>query len=168
MSPMLSVTAPTRGVAWLLGICLQMFSGCTIAYAAVNASPTPNFGTPVSSLINLFLALGVVIALAILTIKFLSKRSNVKQKGMIQIIAARQLAPNRSVQVIEFEGQRWVIGVGDNVTLLSEIHADEDTGEVKELPDKTSFGMLLSDALHSVRSRYIGLRDEDGGAPRDS
>jgi len=144
-----------------------------VAYAASNTTiAAPALGTPITSVINLFLALAVVVTLAVLTIRFLAKRSNVTQKGTIQVVAARQLAPNRSVQVVEFEGKRWLVGVGDQVTLLAVLIDESDDDEVFDgetlSGNPTTFGSVFADALKNVRARYGAKRGDEEGMSNDA
>jgi flagellar protein FliO/FliZ len=128
---------------------------------SVNTVSPQQFPSPWSSLINLVLALVVVLALVIFLIRFLSKRANVQSKGSISVLAARQLAPNRSVQVIDVQGKRFLIGVGEEVTLLAEVTENFSTEDDETLGD-TRFAAALSDALASVRKRYRAKPTKEG------
>jgi flagellar protein FliO/FliZ len=123
--------------------------------ASADTTTTAPFGNPVAIVVKLFLFLGIIIVLAVLSIRFLAKKSQVAQKGAIQVLAARQVAPNKSVQVIDVQGKRYLIGVGDQITLLSEltedIEASEDDGVAVE---SVSFGKVLSDSLATLRNQY--------------
>ena len=74
------------------------------------------------------------------------------------MLAARQIAPNRSVQVIALEDKRFLIGVGTDVTLLADV-----TDDYPELEPNAGFSAaqgdfsaVLSQTLQSVRNRYKG------------
>lgn len=131
---------------------------------AKSKTSSPNgltgMSSPGSSLLNLFLSLAVIIVLVILTIRFLARKTQVKQSGSIEILAARQLAPNRFVEVIEVQGKRYLVGVGDQVTLLADVSDSYDATE--SLSQGTgSFGQSLTDAIQSIRDKYR-RSDEEG------
>lgn len=69
--------------------------------------------------IKVFLALAVVIALLMLTVKWLSKRNRAwaNQRGL-RSLGGISLGQNSSLQVIEVADRIYIIGVGEQVTLL--------------------------------------------------
>lgn len=153
-----------RWMVGLLGtfILSEWLSPNLIVMAATKNTTQNPLGSPVSAWLNLIIALVVVIGLAILTIRFLAKRANVQQKGSIQVLAARQLAPNKSVQVVEVQGKRYLVGVGDQITLLADVTETYVIDEEVRNASNTSeaFGTALGQALQTVRNRY---RSGDSG-----
>ncbi|MFB5191441.1 FliO/MopB family protein [Alicyclobacillus fastidiosus] len=105
--------------------------------------------TAAHAIINLVIALVVVVLLIVLLVRFLAKRANVQQRGAIQVIAARQLAPNRSVQVVEVGDKRYLIGVGEDVRMLAEVTDSYES--LSPDVDKASFGQALGSALAELR-----------------
>lgn len=129
-------------------------SSQSIAFAS-SGQAAPPFGNPVLASLNILLVLAVVIVLVVFSIRFLARLSQVQQKGAIQVLAARQVAPNRSVQVIDVQGRQYLIGVGDQITLLAEMTGEYDTITADSgLRTDAKFGQALADALRSVRDRY--------------
>lgn len=121
----------------------------TFASGSANASAALRGigGNPVWTALKLLVLLAVVIVLIILTIRFLAKRTGLgTTQGDVRVLAARQLAPGKSVQVIETYGKRLVIGIGDGVTVLATLD-----GQVEEPSD--SFADVLTERLESLRSR---------------
>jgi flagellar protein FliO/FliZ len=145
----------------MVGVSLVV-SDVTVASAST-PNPSP-FGNPVVIVLKLFLFLGVIIALAVLSIRFLAKKTQVVQKGAIQVLAARQVAPNKSVQVIEIQGKRYLIGVGDQISLLADVTQEFDAAadEVVEVAP-VSFGKVLSDSLAALRNQYKSPRSDSEG-----
>lgn len=145
----------------MIGVSLVL-SDVTVASAST-PNPSP-FGNPVVIVLKLFLFLGVIIALAVLSIRFLAKKTQVVQKGAIQVLAARQVAPNRSVQVIDIQGKRYLIGVGDQISLLAEVTQEFEaaTDEV-EAQSPMSFGKVLSDSLAALRNQYKAPQSDSEG-----
>ncbi|MCL6636882.1 MAG: flagellar biosynthetic protein FliO [Alicyclobacillus sp.] len=89
-----------------------------VAFAADAQAP---LGNPVAAAFKLMFSLALVVVLAVVTMKWLGRRMQAPEGGMVRVLGARQLAPNRSVQVIEVYGRHYLIGVGDQVTLLAEL-----------------------------------------------
>lgn len=143
--------------ASLFALVVYAQAGVTAWAKSKNANPDATSviagGSPASSLINLFLSLAVIIVLVIFTIRYLARKTQVKQTGSIEVLAARQLAPNRFVEVIEVQGKRYLVGVGEQVTLLADV---SDTFDVSAnlTSESVSFGQSLSDAVQSIRDKY--------------
>lgn len=121
-------------------------------------------GNPALAWIQIIVSLGLILALAIFSIRFLARRSNVVTKGSIRVLAARQVAPNRSVQVIAVEQKKYLIGIGNEVTLLADITADyPEPSDPKSLGNDSEFSTLLAQTLSSVRERYQDTRRKGTG-----
>ena len=102
-------------------------------------------GNPVWVALKLFVSLALLIVLVVFTIRFLAKRAGLGAvQGEVRVLAARQLAPGRSVQVIETYGTRLLVGVGDQVTVLATLEAEEETN--------ASFADLLAQRLGTLRA----------------
>lgn len=116
-------------------------------------------GNPVWVAFQLLLSLAVVLALAVVAIRYLAHRSRFSQTAAIQVLAARQVAPNRSVQVIEVHGRRYLIGVGDQVSLLADV-TDHFPPAQRE-PQRSGGGELFARVL-SERMRRLREQDHAG------
>ncbi|GLG00573.1 hypothetical protein Alches_06120 [Alicyclobacillus hesperidum subsp. aegles] len=98
---------------------------------------------------KLIVAFIVVLLLLVLLFRFLGRRVGVVQRGSIDVLAARQLAPNRSVQVVEVGQKRYLLGVGENVQLLADV-TDSYTA-ASEVGAPGSFGGTLQEVLAELR-----------------
>ncbi|WP_035426726.1 flagellar biosynthetic protein FliO [Sediminibacillus terrae] len=79
--------------------------------------------------IRLVLALGLVLALIYFLLKFLNRKNKMFQKvRALENIGGIALGPQKSLQIVRIGEKLFVIGVGDNVEMLSEI-TDEATKE---------------------------------------
>ncbi|URN93419.1 MAG: flagellar biosynthetic protein FliO [Candidatus Pristimantibacillus lignocellulolyticus] len=95
----------------------------------------------IGDVIWVFVALAIVITLLIFTIKFLSKRNRAwgTQRGL-RSLGGISLGQNSSMQVIEIANRIYVVGVGDQVTLLDKLDDPEIVAriiqelELKEQP----------------------------------
>ncbi|MDC3416383.1 flagellar biosynthetic protein FliO [Aquibacillus salsiterrae] len=91
---------------------------------AVENLPSTNLGV---DLIKLVAALGFVLGLIYLLLKFLNQKNKlVQQNRTLENLGGISLGTNKSLQVVKIGSRLYVIGVGDNVELLSEI-TDEET-----------------------------------------
>lgn len=82
-------------------------------------------------LLRMFLALGLILALIYVTLKFLNKRQKLFQKAsVLENLGGISVGPNKSVQLIRIGSKIYLIGVGDNVEMLKEI---EDETVIDEL-----------------------------------
>lgn len=105
-------------------------------------------GSGFLTLIKVLAALGVVVGLLYIALKFLQKKTRTFQEGKIlQSMAGIGVGANRSIQAVKVGSTIMIIGIGENVTLLKEI-TNED--EVEEL-------LLLAE--ESPRKQHITARD---------
>ncbi|MFD2704795.1 flagellar biosynthetic protein FliO [Salibacterium lacus] len=86
-----------------------------------------------SMLVQLFLALGAVIALMYLLLKFINKRSQRFQSHRtMQNLGGVPLGQNKSVQVVKVGRRLLVVGVGESIQLLKEVEEEEEMEELLE------------------------------------
>ncbi|WP_053219657.1 flagellar biosynthetic protein FliO [Virgibacillus senegalensis] len=79
--------------------------------------------------VRLILALGLVLALIYFLLKFLNRKNKMFQKvRAMENIGGISLGQQKSLQIVRIGDRLYVVGVGDNVELLSEI-TDEATRE---------------------------------------
>ncbi|MBF8377230.1 flagellar biosynthetic protein FliO [Alicyclobacillus mali] len=107
--------------------------------------------------IQLVVALVLVLLLIAVLFRVLGRRAGVAARGQIEVVAARQVAPNKSVQVVQVGERLFLIGVGEDVRLLADV-TDAYIGLHEELADDADgFGAALREALERLRERR---RDE--------
>lgn len=135
-------------IVGLTSSCLAIFAfGVPLAQAA--SASTPAMPTGTGAYIKLIVAFVVILLIMVILFRLLGKRMGIQQRGTIQVIAARQLAPNRSVQVVELGERRYLIGVGENVQLLADV---TDSYEIiHEEAGNSSFGQALQSAFADLR-----------------
>jgi len=90
-------------------------------------------GSVWGSMIQLIFALGLIIAIIYLLIRFLSSRSKIAQAGGMQTVGAHALTSNRSVHMILSGDKIYVLGVGENVSLLDTISDPELVAQYKAM-----------------------------------
>lgn len=91
-------------------------------------------GSILWSLVQLIFALGIIIAIIYLLIRFLSSRTRLASDNVFQTLGAHSLATNRSVHMVAVEDKVYVLGVGENITLLDKI---EDADLIERLKQAT-------------------------------
>lgn len=78
-------------------------------------------------MIWILFVLALIISLIVLLIKFVSKRSRGWGANQsLRSLGGYPLGTNKSVQIIEYSGRIYVLGVGENVTILDAI-TDQET-----------------------------------------
>lgn len=117
----------------------------------VNDQDFEPIGTDINifgNLITVIVVLAIIIGLIILLVRFLGKRNQyLSQSRSIRILGAIGLGPNKTLQVIEIGESVYLVGVGENISLVDKIRDPEELAvlrqafkeEVTELPDLSSF-----------------------------
>lgn len=73
-------------------------------------------------LLWILFVLAVVVALIVLLLRFLGRRSRGwGQSRSLRSLGGYPLGTNKSLQIVEWNGRIYVLGVGENVTLLDSI-----------------------------------------------
>lgn len=108
------------------------------------------------SLITVIVVLGLILVLIVVLIRFLGKRSRyLSQSRSIRTLGAIGLGPSKSLQVIEIGGNIYLVGVGEDISLVDKI---SDPAEVAVLlqafeEEETEFAGFAS-ALSGLISRF--------------
>ncbi|SFM30048.1 flagellar biosynthetic protein FliO [Salibacterium qingdaonense] len=117
-----------------------------------------------SMLVQLFLALGAVIALMYLLLKFINKRSQRFQSHRtMQNLGGVPLGQNKSVQVVKVGRRLLVVGVGDSIQLLKEVEEEEEMEELLE-PNRGN----EESALQRLQSLFPKKNPQQEGGTSDS
>ncbi|WP_110112820.1 flagellar biosynthetic protein FliO [Bacillus sp. CGMCC 1.16541] len=89
---------------------------------------TTSASTTISSwdFFKMIFAFVFVIGLLFILLKFLNKRNQLLQSNnMVQNLGGVNVGSNKSVQVVKVGNEVFVVGVGDNVQLLSKLSSEE-------------------------------------------
>lgn len=90
-----------------------------------------NSGSLFFEIIKIFFALLLVLALIYITLYFLKRRNKLGNRiKSLENIGVVSVGQNKSVQLVRVANRLYVIGVGDDVTLLQEI---EDEALIKDI-----------------------------------
>ncbi|WP_367307436.1 flagellar biosynthetic protein FliO [Alicyclobacillus acidocaldarius] len=103
--------------------------------------------------IQLVVALAVILLLIALLFRVLGRRAGIAARGHIEVVAVRQVAPNKSVQVVRVGGRLYLIGVGEDVRLLADVTDEYPRFQEELADDPEGFGAALREALDRLRER---------------
>lgn len=127
-----------RAFPWLFGFGFLLLgpaaAGASGTGGTAVSSDAPQFasgGSVAGSLVWVIVALLVVIGLIVLVIKFLSSRS--RSWGVnrtLRSLGGVTLGQNKSLQVVEVAGRLYVVGVGDEISLLDKIEDPETVASI--------------------------------------
>lgn len=90
-------------------------------------------GVTIGDFIKMFIALIFVIALLYLTLKIINNRSrSYRSSQLIENLGGTSLGANRSVQLVKVGNRILIVGVGENIQLLTEIKDEEELQSIIE------------------------------------
>lgn len=114
-------------------------------------------------LLQLFLALGFVLFLIYMLLKFMNNRSRSFQGNRtIQTLGGTGVGQNRSVQIVRVGDRILVVGVGETVQLLQEI---TDPEEVERLSKPTEGGEFYEQPMSKLTA-FLKRDQSDQGPSR--
>jgi flagellar protein FliO/FliZ len=114
----------------------EAVGGYLSSYEEVEPQPVAvSWGSTLAYLLSLVAVFAVVVVMAYFTAKFIGSRFNARMAtGGGRILENLPLAPNRSVCIVEIAGRVFLLGVGENISLIAEI--TDDTDMVENLREK--------------------------------
>ncbi|MEC5422681.1 flagellar biosynthetic protein FliO [Virgibacillus sp. C22-A2] len=125
-------------------------------------------GSLLFSLVKMFFALLLILALIYLLLKFLSKRSKLfHQVKALENLGGVSVGQNKSIQIVRIGTQVFLIGVGENVEMLHEITDNEVIEDLlhseKAVQNEVSAGTLFSSILRKKSTEDMGSTIQDKG-----
>ncbi|CAM4315725.1 MULTISPECIES: flagellar biosynthetic protein FliO [Paenibacillus] len=122
--------------------------------------PAPQFGSGDASLwgnlITVIVVLGLILVLIVVLLRFIGKRNRImSQSRSVRTLGAVGLGPNKSLQVIEIGGSIYVVGVGEDISLVDKISGPAEVEALRQAlaEEETEFAGLSS-ILSGVISRF--------------
>lgn len=124
-----------------------------------NPQESPPFSGDINLWGNLFtviVVLGLIIALIILLVRFLGKRNRyLSQSHAIRTLGAIGLGPNKSLQVIEIGGSIYLVGVGEDISLVDKISNPDEVASLVQAFEHEGMELAgLSSTLSGLISRF--------------
>ena len=121
--------------------------------APAAAQQNVRMGSSIGATLRAFFVLALVLALSYFFLRFLRRLSGQEtyESSTIKIIASQSLRGQASVQIVEVANRVFVLGVGENVSLITEVTEKEALDELRlqasqQIP-KQSFAQLLRGKL---------------------
>lgn len=110
------------------------------------------------SLIWVIISLAIVIALIIFVIKWLSQRNRTwGTNRSLRSLGGVALGQNNSIQVVEIAGRIYIVGVGEDITLIDKYDDPEQVKSViaalERQPEANWPQNVISQLLNKIRSR---------------
>lgn len=108
------------------------------------------------NLITVIVVLAIILVLIVLLVRFLGKKNRfLNQNHSMRILGAVGLGPNKSLQVIEIGNSIYLIGVGENISLVDKVSDPEDMVELqKAFEDEGAKFTGVSSMLSGFVSRF--------------
>lgn len=108
------------------------------------------------NLLTVIVVLAIIVVLIILLVRFIAKKNRISSYNRaMQTMGAVGLGPNKSLQVVQVGGSLYLVGVGEDITLLDKI---SDPAEVAALQQALAFENpefpALTSALSHLMSRF--------------
>lgn len=120
----------------------------------------------IGTTLKVLFALAFVVALLIIILKLLHKRTQVIQQGKgIQTLGGAMLGNQRSVQLVKVGNKILVVGVGNNVELIKEIEDPDEVATFMQmnegLSNRAVEGEGLSSWINKLLTKQDGSRNSD-------
>jgi flagellar protein FliO/FliZ len=147
----------------LMGI-VEFFGYASYSFAA-NKEPNTNtnsfdgYGSSIKMVGYVIFCLILIIALFFIIIKVISQKNRFMMSGRsVKLIGGVSIGQNKSIQVVEVGHTLFVVGVGDNVQLISKI---EDAEEIEFIVDHMHVrGNKDFPTFQSLSKWFKGLKGE--------
>ncbi|WP_018750926.1 flagellar biosynthetic protein FliO [Paenibacillus sanguinis] len=108
------------------------------------------------SLITVIVVLVLIVALIILLARFLGKRNRyLSQSRSIRVLGAVGLGPNKSLQVIEMGDHVYLIGVGEDVSLIDKVSDPDEIAVLEQAFESEGTELSgLASGISNLISRF--------------
>lgn len=117
----------------------------------------------ISSLLKVIFVLIIIIGLIYFILKFMARKNQSWfGKRSVRVLSGVQLAPNKSLQIVEVGGSVYVLGVGEDVRLLDKI-SDPELADVLidqfSVQESQAIGVSVGQWLSKWRERRGGSHE---------
>ncbi|AWB44307.1 flagellar protein [Paenibacillus sp. CAA11] len=119
-------------------------------------TPNNNDYNPVTSILTVIVVLAIIIALIVLLIRFLGRRNQMFSKSRsIRTLGAVGLGQNKSLQVIEIGSSIYLVGVGEDVTLVDKISDPQQVAQLVGAFEEEAADLgSLSSIVATLKTRF--------------
>lgn len=93
-------------------------------------------------------------------IKFLSmKQKNLQPNQAVKLMGGTALGNNKSLQLVKVGGQIYLIGVGDQVTLIKEFTEDDEIHGIEKDVETQSTPLLPKTVTSFIKDKFVGDKE---------
>ncbi len=109
--------------------------------------------------IKMIFALGFIIFLIYVLLKFVTKKNRVFQQGQAIVnLGGTNLGQNKSVQMVKVGNRVLVVGVGESITLLKEIDDEQESkGIIEDFEKKQEMVIDSKEMIQKLTSEFVQL-----------
>lgn len=112
--------------------------------------------------LRMIAATAFVIVLLYGTLRFINKKNKLQDKGnLVSNLGGTTIGSNRSVQIIKIGNSLYVVGVGENVQLLTEITNEEEKKQILDEHNQAVERVLAPADLLSKLYKNKGIQKKD-------
>lgn len=104
-------------------------------------------------ILKLVFYLGIIIALIYLLFYFLKKTNKYNSSSIYQTFGGLSLGQNKSIQVVEIGNKIYILGVGQEVSLIKVLEEKDDIEAIKNLSN--SGNKESRNLIDRINSKYI-------------
>lgn len=130
--------------------------------ASDHAESTNYVGLTFWDFIRMIFTMIFVVALLYFVLRFIGKKTRSYQKAsFIENLGGTSLGGNRSIQLVKVGERVLIVGVGEDIQLLSEIKDEEERNQLlDEYNQKIEQMIQPSDLLNKWKNRFIQSKTE--------
>ncbi len=112
---------------WIVSLLLMLLTPEYIVYASTG-SDVPS----VFTFFQVILSLGLILLFIFLFFRFIAKKKGFNKTGYYQHLGGIPLGQNKTLQMVEIGNKLYILGVGENVQLISVVEDKEELQAIKE------------------------------------
>ncbi|MUT66365.1 flagellar biosynthetic protein FliO [Paenibacillus sp. NEAU-GSW1] len=117
--------------------------------------PFSDSGNMTGSMIWVIISLFLVIGLIVIVLKWMSQRNRAwGTSRSLRSLGGIALGQNKSLQVIELEGCVYIVGVGENITLLDKVDNTEQAHSIIAAMERQATGGWSAGSITEVVKRF--------------
>lgn len=126
------------------------------------SNPAELFG----SLVWVIVSLAIVIVLIVLALKWLSQRNRAwGSNRSLRLLGGVSLGQHSSLQVIEIADRIYIVGVGENITLIDKLDAPEQTAALLAALERQSETGWSANPLAQLVRKWRNREPNEGAGP---
>ncbi|WP_083682199.1 flagellar biosynthetic protein FliO [Paenibacillus sp. FSL A5-0031] len=118
------------------------------------------------NMIWVIVSLAIVIVLIILVIKWLSQRNRMwGTNRSLRSLGGIALGQNNSLQVVEIAGRIYIVGVGENITLIDKLDDPEQASAVISALERQQESAWSKDLVSQILKKFKDRNNPNGSDP---